>query len=192
MLATRLVRGAKEVSLTEYAAEMDYYKDGQIRQAWRALDANAKRCWARDNPVQHLKAQPASARTQHAAECFGLDVPTCTAAAATSLSAPVAKLAEDIRAFLAQCEHQVEPSSEPARPGVKRENQVEPSSEPARAGVKKVWCASASDIAKALAAGAPYAQIRAGALELWPSAARNDLCLQGQGPRHDDIMCWLL
>ena len=71
-----LSESAKEVSLTEYAAEMDYYKDGQIRQAWRSLDANAKRCWARDNPVQHLKAQPASARTQHADECFGRDVPT--------------------------------------------------------------------------------------------------------------------
>ena len=176
-----LCESVTEVSLTEYAAVMDYYKDGQIRQAWRALDGNAKRCWARDNPIQYLQAQPASAWIQHAAECFGLDVPLHTTAAATSLSAPVAKLAEDIRAFLTEPEHQAEPTSEPARASVKREHQAEPTSEPARASVKreheaeptseparadakKVRYVAAADVETALAAGAPYSQIRAESL----------------------------
>ena len=146
-----LCESAGTTSLTEYVAVMQYYKDGQVRQAWCALDAASKRRWALDDPVQHMRAQPASAWTQHAA-CFGLDVP-----AATSLSAPVARLAEDIRARLTEPEHQpAESRCEAARAGVKRERE-----EAASVDSKRVRYVSASDVEKALAGNVPYTQIRA-------------------------------
>eukprot|EP00439_Symbiodinium_sp_Y106_P070695 s1368_g12.t1 len=167
-----LCESATEVSLTEYAAVMDYYRDGQIRQAWRALDATAKRSFARDNAVEYLKAQPASAWTQHASECFGLDVPVLAAAPAMSLSAASAKLAEDISAFLAEpAPEQAEDSSEPAGAGVKREIE-----EAASVPSKKMRCVSTADVEAALAAGAPYSQIRAECLN-YGQVLRGMICV---------------